>query len=79
MKYLPIVEPKLFPKSTNAQNLLKFDTSYISSMLNSILKERISFMEYLPPSRPKLVPKLKMYGGYRNLAHWKLEICQCRL
>ena len=54
----------MVPKSTNAQNLLKFDTSYISSMLNSILKERISFMEYLPPSRPKLVPKLKMYGGY---------------
>ena len=63
MKYLPIVEPKLFPKSKDAQNLFKFGTSYISRMLNSILKERISFMEYLQP-RPKLVPKLKMYRGY---------------
>ena len=54
----------MVPKSKDAQNLFKFGTSYISRMLNSILKERISFMEYLPPSRPKLVPKLKMYGGY---------------
>ena len=58
MKYLPIVEPKLVPKSKNAQNLLKFDTSYISGMLNSILMSKISFMKYLPPVRPKLVPKL---------------------
>ena len=53
----------MVPKSKDAQNLFKFGTSYISRMLNSILKERISFMEYLQP-RPKLVPKLKMYRGY---------------
>ena len=40
-------------------NLLKFATSNISNMPNSVLMSKISFMKYLPPVRPKLIPKLK--------------------
>ena len=56
MQYLPPVRSKI----KNAQNLSKFGTSNISSMLISILMSKIIFMKYSPPVRPKLVPKLKM-------------------
>ena len=44
-------------KST--QNSLKFGLVDISNMPILILKSKINFMKYLPPLRPKLVPKIK--------------------
>ena len=58
---------KLFPK-INAQDLLKFGTSDVSNISISILMWQIIFMKYLPPVRPKLVPKLKVFRIYWNLA-----------
>ena len=37
---------------------------------------KIIVIEYLPPARPKLVPKLKVFRIYRNLAHSIVQICQ---
>ena len=62
IKYLPPVRAKLVPKF--AQNLLKFGTSNISSIPNSILMSKISFTKYLPPARLKLVLKLKLLRSY---------------
>ena len=62
MKYLPRVRPQNVPNTKNAQNLLKFGTYNISSMLISIFMSKIIFIKYLPPVRPKLVPELKMPG-----------------
>ena len=64
IKYLPSVRPKLIQKIENARDLLKFGSSNISSMPNSILMSRASFMKYLPPARPIFVPKLKMLRMY---------------
>ena len=44
----------------NAQKLMKFGTFDISNILIPILMLKIIFIKYLPPVRPKLVPKLKM-------------------
>ena len=35
-----------------------------------------NFMKYLPPVRPKLVPKLKVFRIYWNLVHSIFQICQ---
>ena len=43
-------------------------------MQNSILMSKIIVIKYLPPVRPKLVPKLKMLRIYRNLAHLIFQI-----
>ena len=32
---------------------------------------KILFVKYIPPDRPKLVPKLKMLIVYWNLVHFK--------
>ena len=61
IKYLPA---QIVPKIKNVQNLLKFGTSNISSMLISILMSKITFIKYLPPAGPKLVPKLKVLRIY---------------
>ena len=47
------------PRIKDAQNLSKFGTSNISSMLIVILMSKIIFMKYLPPARPQMVLKLK--------------------
>ena len=52
------------PEIKNAQNLSKFGTSNISSMVIFILMSKIIFMKYLSPVIPKLVPKLKMVRIY---------------
>ena len=59
-----------------AQKLLKFGLIDISSMPISILMSKIILMKYLPPVRPKLVPKMKMLRIYRNLPHLIFQICQ---
>ena len=51
-------------KTRNAQNLLKLRTFDISNLPILILMSKITFMKYLPPARPKLVPKLKMVRIY---------------
>ena len=56
------------PKIKNAQNLLKSGTFDISSMPISILMSKTIFKKYLPPVRPKLVPKSKLRRIYWNLA-----------
>ena len=62
------------PKIKNAQNLLKFGRIDISNMPISILMSKISFMKYLPPVRPKLAPKLKMFRIYWYLAQLIFQI-----
>ena len=39
---------------------------------------KITFMKYLPPLRPKMVPKLKMLIIYWNLAHVIFQISRSR-
>ena len=36
---------------------------------------KIIFIKYLPPVRPKLVPKLKMLRVFLNLAHLVFQTC----
>ena len=48
----------------NAQDLLKFGRIDISNMLISILMSKMIFIKYLPPVRPKLAPKSKMFRIY---------------
>ena len=57
-------QAKNSPKIKNAQKSSKFATSDISSRLISILMSKIIFMKYLPPGKPKLVPKIKMLRIY---------------
>ena len=45
-------------------------------MLILILMSKIIFIKYVPPVRPKLVPKLKVLRIYWNLAHSIIQICQ---
>ena len=47
-------------KIKNAQNLMKFGRIDISNMAISILMSKMIFIKYLPPLRPKFVPKLKV-------------------
>ena len=42
------------------------------------IMSKINFMKYLPPLRPKLVPKLKMLRVYWNLAHLIFQTCWSR-
>ena len=42
----------------------------------SVLVSKIIFIKYLPPVRPKLVPKLKVLRIYWNLVHSIFRICQ---
>ena len=51
----------------SAQNLLEFGTTDVSNISISILMSKIVFIKYLPPVRPKLVPKLKMLRMYLYL------------
>ena len=51
-------QAQIGPKIKNAENLLKFGTYDISKMPISIFISKIIFNNYLPPARPKLVPKL---------------------
>ena len=48
MKYLPPVRPKTFPKSKNAQNLLKIDTCDTSNIPISILMLKNIFILFGP-------------------------------
>ena len=52
------------PQIKNALNLLKFGKYDISNIPIGILMSRIIFIKYLPPVRPKLVPKLKVLRIY---------------
>ena len=45
------------PKIKSTQNLLKFGITDISNILISILISKMIFVKYLPPVRPKLIPK----------------------
>ena len=67
---LTTCSPQIGPKIENAQNLLKLGTFDIWNMTISILMLKMIFIEYLPPVRPKLAPKLKMLRIYWYLAHW---------
>ena len=58
------------PKIKTAHNLLKFGTFDISNMSISILISKMIFVKYLPPVRPKLVPKLKVPQIYWNWHNW---------
>ena len=42
----------------------------------AILTSKMIFIKYLPPGRPKLVPKLKMLKIYSDLAHLIFQIYQ---
>ena len=64
------------PKIKTVQNLLKFGTCDILNIPISILMLKIIFIKFLPPVRPKLVPKLKVFRIYWNLAHSVFQICQ---
>ena len=44
----------------------------------SISMSKMIFMKYLPPVRPKLIPKLKMLRIYWNLAHLVFWIFRSR-
>ena len=48
MTYLPPVRPKIFPKSKNAQNLLKIDTCDTSNIPISILMLKNIFILFGP-------------------------------
>ena len=66
------------PKIKNTQNLLKFGAFDISNIPVLVLISKILFIKYLPPGRPKLVPKLKMIRIYWNLEHLIFQIYQSR-
>ena len=60
MKYLfTTYQAQIGPKIKHAQNLLKFGIFDISNIFISILMSKIIFINYLPPTRLKLVTKLK--------------------
>ena len=44
----------------NAQNLRKFGIYNMPNMMVPIVMSKIIFMKYLPPVRPRLIPKLIM-------------------
>ena len=56
----------------------KFGTFDMLNMLISILMSKIILIKYLPPVRPKLVPKLKVLRIYWNLAYSTFKIWQPR-
>ena len=63
-------------KTKNAHNLLKFDKCDISNIQISILMSKSIFINYLPPVRPKLLPKLNMLIIHWILTHSIFKICQ---
>ena len=75
---LTICSAKIGPKIKSANNVLKFSTFDISNMPISILIWKMIFIKYLPPVRPKLVPKLNMLRIYWNLAHLIFRISRSR-
>ena len=44
-------------------------------MLIAHIMSKIIFVKYLPPAGPKMVPKLKMFRIYRNMAHLLFQVC----
>ena len=69
---------QIVPKTKSAQDLLKFGTFNISNMPISVLMLKNIFIKYLPPVRPKLVPRLKMLRIYWNLAYLMFQISRSR-
>ena len=55
---------------------MKFDKCDISNIQISILMSKSIFINYLPPVRPKLLPKLNMLIIYWILTHSIFKICQ---
>ena len=49
-----------------------------NQLLIAHIMSKIIFMKYLPPPRPKMVPKLKMLRIYWNLAHVIFRISRFR-
>ena len=68
VKYFPPLDPNW------SQTLLEFGTIHISNIAISILMSKIIFIKYLPPGRPKLVPKLIVLRIYWKLAHLMFQI-----
>ena len=46
-----------------------------NQLLIAHIMSKIIFTKYLPPVRPKMVPKLKMLRIYWNLAHIMFQVC----
>ena len=65
MKNLPTARLEL----VTTQNLLKFDIFNILNKPISILMSKKTFIQYLPPPRPKSVPKSKMPRTYVNFKY----------
>ena len=53
-------------------------SSVYNQLLIAHIMSKIIFMRYLPPVRPKMVPKLKMLRIYWNLTHVIFRIPQSR-
>ena len=67
-KYFYRLLGQISPKIKNAQDLLNFGKFDISNILISIPMSKIIFIKYLPLVRPKLIPKIKVFRIYWNLA-----------
>ena len=57
LEILTTCTAQIGPKIKSAQNLLKFGTFNISNMPISTLMSKMIFIKYLPPVRPRFVPK----------------------
>ena len=57
LEILTTCTAQIGPKIKSAQNLLKFGTCNTSDMTISILMSKMILIKYLPPFRPKFVPK----------------------
>ena len=57
LEILTTCTAQIGPKIKSAQNLLKFGTFNISNMSISTLMSKMIFIKYLPPVRPRFVPK----------------------
>ena len=47
-----------------------------NQLLIAHIMSKLIFMKYLPPVRPKMVPKSKMLRNYQNLANLIFQVCQ---
>ena len=56
---------------------LRSSSAYNQLLITHIISKTI-FIKYLPPVRPKMVPKLKMLRVFWNLAHVLFRISQSR-
>ena len=61
------------------RNSSAYNQLLIAHILISISMSKMIFMKYLPPVRPKLVPKSKMLRIYWNLAHLIYGIFQSQI